>query len=310
LSYPNVNRSEYSTELGLIERITLPTATTVWIGLRHTQYKRQSSENALCDDNYVCTPASGTNPSAAVGQVTTPWLAFSQELTPALQAYASYGQGVELSVTPNKPSYTNAGQALPALRSKQFELGIKHQSATTRWQATVFDITRPQSGDVCDINGELCTRQIDGQAHHRGLELSGGLTQGQWRGDVSAAWIDAQRQNAVIDLSTNGQRALNVPRMSARALAQYRFAGTPGLRSSLRLNHEGSRRVTEDGALQLPAWTTLDLATYYDTRTQWTLAIDNLADRRYWRESPKQYGHYYLYPGAPRTLRLAVKASF
>jgi iron complex outermembrane receptor protein len=43
---------------------------------------------------------------------------------------------------------------------------------------------------------------------------------------------------------------------------------------------------------------------------QWTLAIDNLADRRYWRESPKQYGHYYLYPGAPRTLRVAVKTSF
>jgi iron complex outermembrane receptor protein len=98
-------------------------------------------------------------------------------------------------------------------------------------------------------------------------------------------------------------------------MAQYRFAGTPGLRSSLRLNHEGTRRVTEDGVIQLPVWTTLDLTTHYDTRiqgtrTQWTLAIDNLADRRYWRESPKQYGHYYLYPGAPRTLRVAVKASF
>ena len=315
LSYPNVNRSEYSTELALSDRITWPTATTVWMGLRHTQFKRQSSENAICDDNYVCTPASGTNPTAAVGQVTTPWLAVSQQLTPALQAYASYGQGVELSVTPNKPSYTNAGQALPALRSKQFELGIKHQSASTRWQATVFDITRPQSGDACDVNGEVCTRQIDGQAHHRGLELSGGLTQGQWRGDVSAAWTDAKRQNAVINSDVNGQRALNVPRMSVRAMAQYRFAGAPGLRSSLRVNHEGTRRVTEDGALLLPAWTTLDLATHYDTRiqgtrTQWTLAIDNLADRRYWRESPKQYGHYYLYPGAPRTLRLAVKASF
>ena len=113
----------------------------------------------------------------------------------------------------------------------------------------------------------------------------------------------------------NGQRALNVPRLGLRAVAQYRFADVPGLRSSLRLNHEGTRRVTEDGAIQLPAWTTLDLAAHYDTRiqgtrTQWTLAIDNLADRRYWRESPKQYGHYYLYPGAPRTLRLAVKASF
>jgi iron complex outermembrane receptor protein len=72
--------------------------------------------------------------------------------------------------------------------------------------------------------------------------------------------------------------------------------------------------VTEDGRLQLPSWTTADLAAHYDTRisgtrTQWTLAIDNLADRHYWRESPKQFAHYYLYPGAPRTLRLGVRFS-
>ncbi len=315
VSYPNVNRYEYSTELALSDRITLPTATTVWIGVRHTQYKRQSSENAICDDNYVCTPAAGTNPTAAVGQVTTPWLAVSQQLSPELQAYASYGQGVELSVTPNKPSYTNAGQALPALRSKQFELGIKSQTSTTRWQATLFDITRPQSADACDESGSVCTRQIDGEAHHRGLELSGGITHAQWRGDVSAAWLDAKRQNAEIDPSVNGQTALNVPRMTLRGLVEYRWAEVPGLRTSLRVSHEGERRVLEDGSLNLPSWTTADLAAHYDTRidstrTQWTLAIDNLADRHYWRESPKQFGHYYLYPGAPRTLRLAVKASF
>ena len=68
----------------------------------------------------------------------------------------------------------------------------------------------------------------------------------------------------------NGQRPLNVPRMNLRAMAQYRFAGVPGLRSSLRLNHEGTRRVTEDAVIQLPAWTTLDLATHYVTRIQGT----------------------------------------
>ena len=103
--------------------------------------------------------------------------------------------------------------------------------------------------------------------------------------------------------------------MTWRALAEYRFADIPGLRTSLRVNHEGERRVLEDGSLNLPSWTTADLAAHYDTRidgtrTQWTMAIDNLTDRHYWREAPKQFGHYDLYPGAPRTLRIAVKASF
>ncbi|MFM6990702.1 MAG: TonB-dependent siderophore receptor, partial [Rhodoferax sp.] len=108
---------------------------------------------------------------------------------------------------------------------------------------------------------------------------------------------------------------LNVPALTLRALAQYRWANLPGLRTSLRLNHEGARRVLEDGSINLPAWTTLDLAAHYDTRiqgvsTEWTLAVDNLTDQHYWRESPKQFGHYYLYPGAPRTGRITVRTSF
>ena len=89
----------------------------------------------------------------------------------------------------------------------------------------------------------------------------------------------------------------------------------PGLRTSLRLSHEGQRAVLEDGSLSLPAWTTLDFAAHYDVRvggirTEWTLAIDNLTNKHYWRESPKQFDHYYLYPGAPRTGRITVRTSF
>jgi iron complex outermembrane receptor protein len=300
----NTQRSEYTTEIALRDRIALSAQTALWLGWRHTRLNRASER---------------TDGSQAVQDersFNTPWLAVTHQITPAYLVYGSYGEGLETDVAPNRNRYTNAGQALPALRSEQFEIGVKGQWARTRWQASWFDITRPVAGDegACD-EANTCTRKIDGQARHRGLELSAGLTQAQWQWDLATTWTDAKRQGAAIDPSVNGQRALNVPRVSLRAMAQYRFAGTPGLRSSLRLNHEGTRRVTEDGALQLPDWTTLDLATHYDTRiqgtrTQWTLAIDNLADRRYWRESPKQYGHYYLYPGAPRTVRVAVKTSF
>ncbi len=300
----NTQRSEYSTEIALRDRIELSEQTALWLGLRHTRLSRASKR---------------TDGSRAVQDersFNTPWLALTHQITPAYLVYGSYGEGIETDVAPNRSRYTNAGQALPALRSQQLEVGVKGQWARTRWQASWFDITRPVAGDegACD-EANTCTRKIDGQARHRGLELSAGLAQAQWQWDIATTWTDAKRQQVAIDPSLNGQRPLNVPRLGLRAAAQYRFADVPGLRTSLRLNHEGTRRVTEDGAIQLPAWTTIDLATHYDTRiqatrTQWTLAIDNLADRRYWRESPKQYGHYYLYPGAPRTVRLAVKNSF
>jgi iron complex outermembrane receptor protein len=300
---PNTNRSEYATEIALRDRIELTANTSVWLGLRHTQISRSSAKT------------DGTQFVSDQRSFNTPWLAATHRLTNDQTIYASYGEGVESEVAPNRIKYTNAGKALPALLSQQFEFGIKSQSAASRWQVTVFDITRPQSADACDESGKVCTRQIDGQARHRGLELAGGLTHAQWRGDVSASWINAKRQNAAIDTSVNGQTALNAPRMTLRGLVEYRWSEVPGLRSSLRVSHEGQRRVLEDGSITLPAWTTVDFATHYDTRIdgtrmQWTAAIDNLADRRYWRESPKQFGHYYLYPGAPRTLRIGVKASF
>ncbi|MBP8148244.1 MAG: TonB-dependent siderophore receptor [Limnohabitans sp.] len=303
----NTDRSEYTTELALRDRIEINAQTALWLGLRHSQMNRASVRT------------DGSRAAQDVRSFNTPWLAASYQITPAYGVYASYGEGVETEVAPNRSKYTNAGQALPALRSQQVEIGVKGQWTQARWQATVFDITRPQTGDAGTCNADnTCTRQTDGQAHHRGLELAAGLTQGAWTLDAGAAWIDAMRQNAVIDPTVNGQRALNVPRMTLRAQAQYRFADVPGLRTSLRLSHEAERltAVLDDGrSLNLPAWTTLDLATHYDThisgtRTQWTLAVDNLTDRHYWRESPKEFGHYYLYPGAPRTLRLAVKASF
>jgi iron complex outermembrane receptor protein len=108
---------------------------------------------------------------------------------------------------------------------------------------------------------------------------------------------------------------LNVPSLVLRAAAEYRWTQLPRLRTTLRLSHEGQRDLLEGGAMKLPAWTTADLAAHYNTKvagqnTDWTLALENASNRAYWRESPKQFGHYYLYAGAPRNLRLTARTLF
>jgi iron complex outermembrane receptor protein len=181
------------------------------------------------------------------------------------------------------------------------------------WQATWFDITRPMSGDAVGCsNGGICLRQMDGQAHHQGLELNGRTSQQHWTWAGSATWLNAWRENVTSDPSLNGQRPINVPRYLLRGLAEYRFTDLAGLRAGLRVAREGERHVMEHGEIVLPAWTTWDLIAHYDTRADqqaatWTLAVQNLMNKHYWRESPKQYGQYFLNPGAPRTLRASVK---
>jgi iron complex outermembrane receptor protein len=67
-------------------------------------------------------------------------------------AYASYGEGVESVVAPGRSRYTNAGQPLPALKSRQMEVGVKGTGETLQWNATWFNVERPLWGDAgtCD----------------------------------------------------------------------------------------------------------------------------------------------------------------
>jgi iron complex outermembrane receptor protein len=56
------------------------------------------------------------------------------------------------------------------------------------------------------------------------------------------------------------------------------------------------------------------LATRYAVRTtghEWIgrFGVDNLFDRRAWRESPYQFDHIYLYPLEPRTFRASLQVS-
>jgi iron complex outermembrane receptor protein len=297
----NTNRQEYSTEISVKDRVRVHPMADLWLGLRTSQIQRDSQRT------------DGSRATQDARTFTTPWLAFSHKLPYNTTGYVSYGQGVEAQVTPNRSRYTNAGVALPSAKSTQKELGFKGAQGEWLWNAALFDITRPVWGDqgACE-EANSCTRQLDGVANHKGVELGMGYRSKQWRLDTAATWLDAKRADAVIDPGQNGQRPLNVPSMVLRAAAEYRWTQVPGLRTTVRLSHEGQRDLMEGGAMTLPAWTTADLAAHYSTKvagksTDWSLALENATNRAYWRESPKQYGHYYLYAGAPRNLRLTVR---
>ncbi len=109
-------------------------------------------------------------------------------------------------------------------------------------------------------------------------------------------------------------RPTNVPDWVARARAGWKFASVPGLELQGVVSHEALRAVLADESIMLPAWTRLDALLRYErklggTATTWTIGLDNLTNKRYWKESPFQFGHAYLYPGAPRSLRIGFTAA-
>lgn len=302
LTDESTNRDEKSVELSVQDAIRWNERFTTWVGLRHTRLDRDSVRT------------NGTRPTSYGDGLTTPWLAASYKLGDDVTAYASYGEGVESQVVPNRTAqYTNAGVALPALKSRQIELGLKGGQNGFGWQLAAFQIKRPMSNlDACSRLGITpCLGQYDGEAVHRGLEASAQWAGGPWRLGAGLTLLDAKRQGSTAEPATNGKRPTNVPGNVLRAMAAWKVPGVNGLELQGQLSHEGRRAVLPDESVMLPAWNRVDAAVRYQTAlnghpTTWTLGVENVFNKQFWKESPYQFGHVYLYPGAARTLRLSL----
>jgi iron complex outermembrane receptor protein len=302
LTDENTQRDERSTEWRLQNAITLSPRWSLWAGLRHTRLQRDSVRT------------DGSRATSYDQSFTTPWLALSHALGPQSLAYLSWGQGVESEVAPGRSRYTNAGQALPALKSQQTELGFKQSGSQLDWRAAAFDMRRPLWSDFgsCDVSGS-CTRREDGDAQHRGVELEAEWRGGVWSVRGSAMALQARREGAQ-DASLNGLRPVNVPATSLKLQGAYNVRAVPGLALLGFVIHEGERMVLPDNQLATPGWTRLDLGARWTRKAPgrslvWRASLDNVADTRAWKEAPLQFGHIYLYPLAPRTLRLSVTAA-
>ena len=284
------DRDEYSTELFARDAVRFGPSTTAWLGLRHTRLSRDSA---------------GTPYSQGL---TTPWFAVSQELAADQLVYASWGQGMESAVTPRLPQYgPAAGAALPALKSRQIELGTKGHVGSTAWSVAWFDIDRPIPTDT----GTAFF--IDGSAHHRGIEAGVTWQSNAWLVQSGVQFLHARREGSQT-VNINGTRPTNVPAATFKLLSRYDLASLPGLSIDANLMAESNRMVLEDNSVRVPGYGRVDLATRYTQRTStgtftWRAGIDNLFDRRAWKESPLEFGHVYLFPLAPRTVRLSIEAA-
>ena len=301
LSYESTNRDERSTELYVRDAVAITERLTAWLGLRHTNLARDS---ALTD---------GTAATSYTQSFNTPWLAASYAFAPEQLAYASWGRGIQSEVVPNLPQYTNKGEALRAIKSRQIEVGVKGASDRFDWNLAWFDIVQPQFADAgtCDAAHptNCTTRQADGNARHRGVEVSGGARLDAWTLRAGTQWLRARREGTQ---ANDGKEPTNVPGFTLKLQASYAVPSIRGLVLQGDATHESRRMVLPDNSGSIPGYTRVDALARYEAKlagTLWTwrAGIDNLFDKCAWRESPFQFSHAYLFPLAPRAVRLSIQ---
>jgi iron complex outermembrane recepter protein len=301
LTIPGLTRREQTTEFSARDSLTFSESTRAWVGVRHTRLNRSLQ------------PSDGSEGSRFSDSLTTPWIGLGHTIAPQTQAYISWGEGVELASVPFFFGYANQGAPLPALKSRQTEIGVKGQGVwanwNVQWGVNAFRTTRPQEADV---NGNY---RVDGSSRHQGLEASWQGRQGPWGLFGSAMVLDAQRRGSG-QAGVNGQTPINVPDSVLKASGSYAFSAPAPVVLQLDLIHEGKRWVDATNTVRLPSWTRTDLSVRHTQQVvagqavTWRLGVRNLFDVQAWRESSTSGGHIYLFPLMARTVTLSAQLDF
>jgi len=310
---PQNNRQERSTELYLRDSIQFSEDWRAWAGARRTQLARAQT----LSDNSV--------PPSKVSQVLgAPWLALGYQFAPMRQVYASWGEGFEVMQPKFSSTFvpiSNSGEVLPALKSRQWEVGVKGLSGQTAWSVDYFHIIRPEASSIVtgttDGGGVLLpvsTYQIDGRSRHQGIEGQLRTRISAYSLDLSAMVLNARREGSLKD-GINGKAPTNVPDYTVKLGNGYRVAAVPGLSLQGDIVHEGPRTVDAVNDVRIPAWTRLDaglaLAQNFGSNdVVWRLGVTNLLDTKAWREAPLQFDHIYLIPMAARTFTASAQLHY
>ncbi len=279
---------------------------SLWLGARWVRLERASVRS------------DGTEATQFEQSFVTPWLALGWQPWTGGFGYVSFGRGVEIESVPNRPDeFSNFGAALPALKSEQVEFGFKQVWAEGHGLAlALFSIDKPYGDDLLQPDGRRLRVAGARESRHRGLEVAAALQATRaLRLEGRAAWIDAKTTRA-IDPALIGKRTTNVAPFAASLAAAWKIDAVPGLQLNNLLTYSGRKPVTADNAVELPSYWQWDIAASYRWRwagARMTLAagLDNVTDRRYWREAPTQsWGGIYLFPAPPRSARLSISASW
>jgi iron complex outermembrane recepter protein len=306
----NTQRSSRSTEISVSDALSWG-AWSLWLGLRNTSLHNESART------------DGSRPINYNQSFTTPFAALGFKPQAGSFVYLSAGQGIETDAVPNRSTlFVNAGQALPAFKSHQIELGWKQQLSEEGLLAlTFFRINKPYYDDLTSANdpsipAEKALRVAGARrAIHQGFEASWmARLSKQLSVSAQATFLDAKVSESV-DPSIIGKRTQNTAPLTAALSLAWQVPQVSGLTWTNRVNYSGAKAVTRDNSVELPSYWQLDSWLAYKTHiagkpATWRAGIDNVFDRRYWKDAPTQYwGGTYLFPALPRTLRISLQMS-
>jgi iron complex outermembrane receptor protein len=221
----------------------------------------------------------------------------------AVAVYVAHSQGVELGGTAPATA-ANAGRILDPKRTRQFEAGLRATWPRRISAAmTLFTLSRPL--EFVDAANAFVQR---GAATHSGAEASGTYSGAGLR-LTAALTLLRTRQHGTGEAAFDGRRPVNVPALSGRVSAASEIL--PGAWGDVGWRHVSGKSARRDGAASVPGWHVFDMGTRLELGgLGLRVRVENILDRRYWKDVGEAFGDGYLHLGAPRVVRVSLEGRY
>ncbi|MEX5547384.1 TonB-dependent siderophore receptor [Pseudomonas pergaminensis] len=242
-----------------------------------------------------------------------PQVALIYKPRPDTSLYASYSKGLSLGGEAAWFS-NNSDEVLPPTTSRQLDVGIKRDFQRLSLTAALFQITQDLQYNRPNDDGTITFVQ-QGKQKNVGIELSAnGRVTSDLQVSASVAAIRAQVSGSGTD-DYDGHQAINVPKLRASLHGDYSIPGVPGLALLGGVQYSANKYANREATVKVDDYAVFDVGGRYTTKvgdyaTVLRLTVDNLFDKRYWRDVGESAGDGYLFLGAPRTARLSATVNF
>ncbi|ENX58031.1 MULTISPECIES: TonB-dependent siderophore receptor [Acinetobacter] len=223
--------------------------------------------------------------------------------------YASYAKG--LSDGGQAPWYANnAFATLAPKHSTQYELGVKQQWQDLLFTAALFNLK--QDNQYTDTASNYVT---EGKQHNLGLEFGAQGRLSQNLDITSTLALTRSRLKDIQSAEYQGHQTQNIPAVRFASYLSYQLPQVEGLRLLAGMQYSSSKYAEKTGTVKVSGYTVFNAGTAYNFRAygydnNLRLNVDNLFNKKYWRDAGSFFGDDYIFLGAPRTAQLSWSVNF
>jgi iron complex outermembrane receptor protein len=226
---------------------------------------------------------------------------------------------------------TNANQALPPYRSKEYEIGYKLSIRRINFTAALFRVERPFANIVTGVVNSICGAQ-SGTVNCQEFRITGNQVNYGAESTISGRIFPSLMVTAGLSVldpkltdtgiaATNNRNFVGIPDYKSNILAEYRLPLIFGAFLNFDWQHVGRRAIDDINSSYTPQYNVFDLGARYTTKlfgkvTTWRVTANNASNVHYWSTlgpgsiTGQSTGSYLGHLGEPRLITASMRFEF